>query len=114
MAEIKTNLNVGDTVWWVHCSAKVYKGVIEDINCCEYQGALYCNIHSPSFKINPHPVVHYSNVFSSRSSAESFAEYQKENPDNVWPKCMGCHYNAYAEANHELEGYYNAHKEGRA
>ena len=97
MAEIKTNLNVGDTVWWVHCSNRVYKGVIKDIHLCEYQGALYCNIHSPSFKINPYPVVHYSEVFGSREAAEDFAEYQKKNPDDVLPMCMGCHYNAFKE-----------------
>lgn len=97
MAEIKTNLNVGDTVWWVHCSNRVYKGVIEELHLCEYQGALYCNIHSPSFKINPYPVVHYSEVFSNRANAEEFAKYQEENPDDVVPMCMGCHYNAYKE-----------------
>ena len=94
MSEIKTNLNVGDTVWWVHCSDRVYKGTIKDIHCCAYQGALYCNIHSPSFKRNPYPTVHYSNVFLSRQTALEFAEYQKRNPDGVFPMCMGCHYSA--------------------
>ena len=92
MAEIKTKLNVGDTVWWVHCSNRVYQGVIEDIECCDYQGALYCNIHSPTFKINPRPVVHYSFVFSTKAQAKEFAAYQKANPDGVLPKCMGCRY----------------------
>ena len=41
MADIKTKLNVGDTVWWVHCSNKIYKGTVEEISCCDYQGALY-------------------------------------------------------------------------
>lgn len=97
MAEIKTRHNVGDIVWWVHCSNRVYKGVILGISICEYQGALYCNIHSPSFKRNPYPVVHYSNVFGSQEEAKEFAAYQKKNPDDVRPKCMGCHYNAYKE-----------------
>lgn len=92
MAELKTRLNVGDIVWWVHCSNKVYKGKITDISLCEYQGALYCVLHSPSFKINKTPVVHYSNVFTTRKMAEEFAEYQKANPDDVFPMCMGCHY----------------------
>ncbi len=93
MAEIKTNINIGDAVWWVHCTSRVYEGVVKDISCCEYQGALYCLIHSPSFKLNPYPSVHYSNVFSTRAGAQDFADYQKENPDNVLPMCMGCHYN---------------------
>ncbi len=97
MANIKTNLNVGDTVWWVHCSHKVYKGTIEEISCCDYQGALYCQIYSPSFRRNPYPTVHYSNVFKSRDEAHEFAEYQKANPDGVFPMCMGCHYNAFKE-----------------
>ena len=29
--------------------------------------------------------------------SEEFAEYQKANPDDVFPKCMGCHYNAFKE-----------------
>lgn len=94
MSEIKTKLNVGDTVWWVHCSYRVYKGTIKDIHCCDYQGALCCNIHSPSFKRNTYPTVHYSNVFLSRQTALEFAEYQKRNPDGVFPMCMGCHYSA--------------------
>ena len=92
MANIKTKLNVGDTVWWVHCSNKVYKGTIEGISCCDYQGALYCHICSPSFKPNPYPAVHYSFVFRSREEAGEFADYQKANPDNVFPVCMGCRY----------------------
>lgn len=95
MPKIETRLNVGDTVWWVHCENKVYKGTIEEISCCDYQGALYCGIYSPSFKRNPYPTVHYSNVFPSRKEAQDFANYQKENPDNVFPCCMGCHYRAF-------------------
>ena len=97
MANIKTNLNVGDTVWWVHCSNKVYKGTIEEISCCDYQGALYCKIYSPSFRRNPYPTVHYFNVFKSKDDAKEFAECQKANPDDVVPMCMGCHYNAFKE-----------------
>lgn len=92
MAEIKTKLNVGDTVRWVHCTNRVYNGTIEDIHCCEYQGALYCTLHSPSFKVNPYPVIHYSFVFPTLKAEKEFAEYQKENPDGVFPMCLGCHY----------------------
>lgn len=97
IADIKTKLNIGDTVWWVNCSNKVYKGTIKEIVCCDYQGALYCGIYSPSYRRNINPVVHYSSVFESREKAQKFAEYQKENPDDVFPKCMGCHYNAFKE-----------------
>lgn len=97
MADIKTKLNVGDTVWWVNYSNKVYKGTIKEIVCCDYQGALYCDIYSPSYRRNTNPVVHYSSVFESREKAQKFADYQEENPDDVFPKCMGCHYNAFKE-----------------
>ena len=92
MSEIKTKLNVGDTVWWVHITGRVYQGIVENIDCCEYQGALYCHIHSPTFKINPHPVVHYSYVFNTKAEAKEFAAYEKANPDGVFPKCMGCYF----------------------
>ena len=82
----------GDVVWWVHCSGKVYQGVIEGITCCDYQGALYCHIYSPSFRLNPYPTVHYSYVFKSKDEAKDFSKYQRENPDSLVPMCMGCHY----------------------
>ena len=103
MSEIITRIKPGDTVWWFSYSGKVYKGTVQAITLCEYQGALYCNIHSPSFRINQFPVVHYSNVFLSREEAEKYAEYQKENPDDVFPVCMGCHYNAMKNAVQEAE-----------
>lgn len=98
MSEIATTLHVGDTVWWVHCSGKVYKGTLQAISLCEYQGALYCHIHSPSFRLNQFPTVHYSAVFQSREGAKEFAEYQRKNPDGVFPVCMGCHFNAMKSA----------------
>lgn len=96
MLHIETEIKIGDTVWWVHCSNKVYKGIVQEINLCEYQGALYCTLFSPSFKRNPYPAVHYSEVFLTRKEALEFAEYQKENPDDVLPRCMGCHYNVFS------------------
>lgn len=104
MALIKTRHNVGDRVWWVHCSCRVYEGVIGEITCCDYQGALYCHIASPSFKRNPFPVVHYSNVFKTKAEAKEFAAYQKKNPDGVVPMCMGCHYNDFCKQPAEVEG----------
>lgn len=92
MAEIKTNINVNDVVYWVHCSGKVYKGKVQEISLCEYQGALYCHIYSPSFKRNPYPSVHYSNVFHNKDTAKEYAVSCQENSDNVFPMCMGCHY----------------------
>jgi len=91
--EIKTRIDPGQTVWWVHCTGKVHKGTVQAITICEYQGALYCHIYSPSFRINPYPTVHYSDVFPTRDAALDFAEYQTANPDGVYPRCMGCHYN---------------------
>lgn len=93
MAQIKTKHNVGDNVWWVHCSCRVYEGTIVDISCCDYQGFLYCLISSPKFKANPFPNVHYSNVFKTKKEAQEYAKYQKRNPDGVFPMCMSCHYN---------------------
>ena len=93
MAEIVTRIKPGDTVWWVHCSNRVYKGTVQSIDLCEYQGALYCHIYSPSFRRNPHPVVHYSFVFPDRQGALGFAEYQEESGGDIIPMCMGCRYN---------------------
>ena len=98
MSEIVTKSKQGDTVWWVNWKGRVIKGTVLAIQLCEESGALYCNIYSPSHRINQYPVVHYSEVFLSRGKAEEFAEYQKENPDNVFPRCMGCHYNAMKAA----------------
>ena len=103
MSEIVTRIKPGDTVWWVHCTNKIYKGTVQSITLCEYQGALYCHIHSPSFRKNQYPTVHYSNVFTSRQAAEEFADYQRDNPDGVFPVCMGCHYNAKKNAVMEVE-----------
>ena len=98
MSEIVTKIKAGDTVWWVHCSNKVFKGTVQAITLCEYQGALYCELHSPSFRRNQFPVVHYSKVFLSRQSAEEYADYQKANPDMAFLVCMRCHYNAMRNA----------------
>ena len=98
MSEIFTKIKAGDAGWWVHCSGKVFRGVVQAITLCEYQGALYCNIHSPSFRVNPFPVVHYSKVFLSKQEAKEYADYQKENPDDVLPVCMRCHFNAMKSA----------------
>jgi len=97
MSEIVTRIKPGDTVWWVHDAAtvRVYKGVVQGIELCEPQGALYCRIYSPSFRINPHPIVHYSKVWQTRAEAEEYAGYFRENPDDVLPVCMGCHFNRF-------------------
>ena len=94
--EIKTNHKVGDTVYWVHGTNKlmIYKGTIEEISLCEYQGALYCLLHSPTFKINPYPNVHYSHVFHTREQAEEFREAVKaaKGNESLYPVCYGCRY----------------------
>ena len=48
-------------------------------------------------QVMAYPTVHYSNVFKSKDDAKEFAEYQKANPDDVFPMCMGCHYNVFKE-----------------
>ena len=89
----------GDKVWWVHESRRaIYEGVIEDVTLNEYQGALYCLIYSPAFRLNPHPSVHYSFVFKSKEAAVDFLKYIcQEDAENIPPKCMGCRYNQYEE-----------------
>ena len=74
MGDVKTKLNVGDTAWWVNCSNKVYEGTIKAVYY-DYQGALYYDIYSPSYRRNTNPVVPYSSVFESREEAKKFAEY---------------------------------------
>lgn len=105
MAEIKTKINVGDQVWWVHDGSQVrkYKGTVEQIECCDYQGALYCVIYSPTFKLNPYPCVHYSNVFKTKLEADQFRKTiktlkeRRNEPEpgfkyHVYPMCYGCYH----------------------
>lgn len=92
--EIRTNKRIGDKVWWVHRTKdrwRIFEGTIEDISLCEYQGALYCHLYSPAFKVNPHPTVHYSYVFCTKEEAESHREVLKAS-DNSIPMCDGCKY----------------------
>ena len=115
MSEIVTAIKPGDTVWWVHDGftitganaafypSKVYKGTVQAITLCEYQGALYCNIFSPSFRRNRYPVVHYSKVFRSREEANEFAEQVDHNEDMVLPMCYGCHYSVKTKFTDLLE-----------
>lgn len=102
--DIKTNIKPGDKVFWVKERLKlgqgttivknffVYEATVEEIHLCEYQGALYCTLHCPSFKINPYPTVHYSNVFTTREQANSFREVLKKAEGKNWPMCYGCQY----------------------
>ena len=109
MIQLNTQLNPGDSVWWVHehgpggrvCK---FQGTIKRIELCEYQGALYCVIDCPSFKWNPMPVVHYSDVFKDKTDAEEFRKtikklkeqkYEDKNgflPKHVYPMCFGCYH----------------------
>ena len=93
--EIKTNIKVGDHVYWVKDTTKsirIYEATVEEITLCEYQGALYCTLHSPNFKLNPYPVVHYSFVFPSKEQAEEFREVMKAYiaDKSTYPMCYGC------------------------
>ena len=109
--EIVAALQPGDTVYFVHSNtfklsgkrASVIKATIQSIDLCEYQGALYCNLYAPSFRRNQHPTVHYSKVFKTRDAAREFAEYMDANPDDVFPVCMGCHYNTAYTGKEEEE-----------
>ena len=97
--EIATYIKPQDNVFWVKERTykggkrfQVYKATVEEIHLCEYQGALYCTLYCPDFKINPYPTVHYSYVFKSRENAEDFAEQMKEISKNNMPMCYGCEY----------------------
>lgn len=91
--EIKTNTKIGDYVWWVKQVKgkwRIYEATVENITLCEYQGALYCELHSPDSKINPFPNVHYSYVFHTRQEAEAHREVLRAT-DGL-PMCDGCKY----------------------
>lgn len=97
--EIKTNIKVGDKVWWVKERYtkkgkvfRVYEATVENIQLCEYQGALYCELHCPDFKLNPYPNVHYSFVFPTREKAGVFRDWLKNGGDEGIPMCWGCKY----------------------
>lgn len=90
------NIKIGDTVWWVHCSNKSYKGTVKEYSFCEGQGTVYLNIFSPSFQINPYPTVHYSHCFTTREQAEKFAAYL-ESKNTFCKRCDRCEFNAIAE-----------------
>lgn len=89
--EIKTNTKVGDTVYWVKeikARWRIYEATVEEITLCEYQGALYCTLYCPDFKINPYPVVHYSYVFHTRQEAEEHKQVLQKS--DGFPMCDGC------------------------
>lgn len=97
--EIKTNIKAGDKVWWVKKRYtkkgevfRVYEATVENIQLCEYQGALYCELYCPDFKLNPCPVVHYSFVFSTKEKAEDYREVMKNLSKESVPMCWGCKY----------------------
>ena len=107
--EIKTGIKIGDPVFWVkdrwtksgNRRFVIYPAVVKDISLCEYQGALYCELDCPSFKINRNPVVHYSFVFLTKEEAAGFRDEVKYT--SRVPMCWGCEY-AWAgdrRTNHE-------------
>ena len=95
MSEIKTGLKVGDIVWWVHCTNKVYKGEIKELSFCEGQGAVYCHIYSPTFRINPYPAVHYTNCFSSKEEAKEAVKWLNDNERHGMIRCDRCKLNSH-------------------
>ena len=36
-----------------------------------------------------------THLFKTEQEAKEYAQYQTENPDEVVPMCMSCHYNDY-------------------
>lgn len=88
---IKTNIKVGDTVFWVHCSNRVYKGIVTEFDFCEDQGAVYLLLFSKQFRINNTPVVHYSHCFLTRESAMECAEWLKED-HQIIKRCSRCEF----------------------
>ena len=88
---MRIKLQIDQVVYWVHCTNKVYKGTIKEYSFCENQGAVYLSIHSPSFRINPYPTVHYSHCFASKERALEFAEALKEEGSFV-KRCDRCEF----------------------
>ena len=96
--EIKTGIKIGDPVFWVKDrytkSGKkrfmIYPATVKSIRLCEYQGALYCELDSPAFKLNPNPVVHYSFVFPTKEEAAEFRSAVRGSTS--YRKCWGCEY----------------------
>ena len=97
--EIETYIKPKDSVFWVNEKPTkngnkfiVYSATVMEISLCEYQGALYCTLYCPDFKINPYPNVHYSHVFKSKENAEDFAKELKHISKDNYPMCYGCKY----------------------
>lgn len=93
---IDAKIKVGDKVFWVHCSGRVYAGTVEELRLCEYQGSVYANLYSPTFKLNTYPTVHYSHLFSTKEKAKDFAKYVKQ--ASTVPMCEGCRYHFKEDA----------------
>jgi len=99
--EIRTNTKIGDKVYWIKDKFNkdgtirwmMYEATVENISLCEYQGALYCELHCPSHKVNPYPVVHYSYVFHTKEEAEAHRKEMKNlRRYKDFPMCDGCKY----------------------
>lgn len=88
------HIKIGDTVWWVHCSNKTYKGIAEEYSFCESQGAVYLYLLSPTFKLNLHPCVHYSHCFKTSKEAKEFAKYLKKE-NTICKRCDRCEFNEF-------------------
>ena len=96
-------IKVGDTVFWVHCSNRVYEGKVEQCSICDYQGAIYLELYSPKFKLNPFPNVHYSHCFLKQEDAREFASTLKREGKNAM-RCDRCRYEFSKRPVHEPKG----------
>ena len=84
-------IKIGDTVYWVHCTNRVYKGTVCEYSFCESQGAVYLHIHSPLFRKNTYPTVHYSFCFKNKDEAKEFAEDMQAN-GTFCKRCSRCEF----------------------
>jgi hypothetical protein len=95
----KPAIKIGDTVFWVHCSNKVYTGIVTEYDFCAYQGAVYLLLDSEDFPYNKTPIVHYSHCFHDKDEAEEFAE--SLSAEGTYAKrCDRCEYKHRRETAH--------------
>lgn len=100
---VKMEHSVGKKVYWIAADNKVRVGTVMDVTLCGYQGALYLELHSPTFKINPHPCVHYSSCFGSREAANELARELKDAKGWGLKRCDTCEFE-YRKAQQGREG----------
>lgn len=89
---MKMEHSIGKKVYWIASDNKVRVGTVLDVSLCEYQGALYLELNSPTFKKNPYPTVHYSNCFSTRDEADELARELRDTKGWGLKRCDRCEF----------------------